>query len=457
MAVSDADGSSLFDEHQSFTVTVDGLQTSRQYYVPNTNVLVTEMRNQAGVVEVTDAFTLCTSADLSEDVPAVRSELLRYVRVLEGHALLRVSVEPDGVFRTERHGGGLRFHRYASGNDLRLITSRPLDHPSATVSVEAGEDLWFLLRWHHSPRIHRLYPRHLLDETADAWRRWTGAITYDGPYQHLVRRSALTLKLLGHTDSPLAASALRDLGLFTESDHVLGRALDTLEVGEPRGRYGYFLDCAYQWALNRGPIDDVLWNRLAALANAAAQGPQPTITYTTAMYQVALDRAARLSDHLGIAGHRDWHAKADDLRDRILREAWDESRQSLTARLSPGADLDPRLLALPSLGVVPVDHPRMAATANAIAKELSAAPGLVFEPSRQAHGATLTYGFQLAENLAGQGQLDQANQLFEELTAKANPLGLFGERVEVSNGEFRGSFPNPATHAAVVACASALA
>jgi GH15 family glucan-1,4-alpha-glucosidase len=47
----------------AFTLAPEGLIESRQFYEPDTAVLVTEMRGPAGLVRVTDALTLRQGAD----------------------------------------------------------------------------------------------------------------------------------------------------------------------------------------------------------------------------------------------------------------------------------------------------------------------------------------------------------------------------------------------------------
>nr|CEL17557.1 Glucoamylase [Kibdelosporangium sp. MJ126-NF4]CTQ91217.1 Glucoamylase (EC 3.2.1.3) [Kibdelosporangium sp. MJ126-NF4] len=450
----------LFDEHNNFVVVIDELLSSRQYYVSNTNVLVTEMHGRTGVVEVTDAFTLRSAADLTDDVPALRGELLRYVRVLEGSATLHVRIQPGGDPRAERHGGGIRWRFSGARDDLRLITDRPLASQHTTTTVYAGDDLWFLLRWNDTAhRAHHTYPRRLLDGTTTAWRQWSDTITYRGPHQRMVNRSALALKLLcrsGAVNPARTASTIRDIGLDSDADHILGSVMDALEERPPGDEHGHVLDCAYQWSRHGGPIDNELWKRLAALADAATRLEQPPTTYSAAMRQLTLDRAARLSDHLGITGSQDWQTTAAALRSRILRDTWAESRQGLTT-LAGSGECDPRLLSLPAYGVVPTDHPRIVATANIIAEQLSRSTGTRIHPAGEGPGTALTNGFLLAENLCRQNRFDEANTLYEKLSAKANALGLFSERIDLANGHFVDYFPSATAHTEAIACACALA
>lgn len=452
------------------------VQTSRQYYLPDTGVLVTELRCPTGLVEVTDAFTLRAGADLTEDIPAARGELLRCVRVLEGHARLRIAMRPTGPVDLDRHLGGLRLRRTPPGWELHLLADRPLDGLRTTVPVEVGEDMWLLLRWEpRTSRVHHVHPRRLLDDTVAAWRRWSASIGHDGPWAELVRRSALTLKLLGSDDhAACAAFALRRIGLPTEADSVLGRVLAVVEDGgaaqSRHDEYGEILDCAFQWAAHGGRLDDPLWTKLVALAETAgtvSRQPVPATpgnrldTYTSAMCQVALDRAARLAARLHLAGETNrWSAQAAAIAKRILHEAWDQWQQSLTDRLGPGGGLDARLLALPLRRVILADHPRMVATARTIASRLSAGNGLVFprlpNRSHDHHGASLVHGFWLVDNLLGQGHIDEAAARYDSLCALATPLGLLPEQIDPTDGSFLGSFPDPASHVAMISSGLAL-
>ncbi|MDQ4031047.1 MAG: glycoside hydrolase family 15 protein [Actinomycetota bacterium] len=543
----------LLDRHRGgeFVVAPEQLRGSRQYYLPDTGVLVTELRCSTGLVEVTDAFTLRSGADLTDDTPAARGELLRCVRVLQGWASLRISVRPRGGADVDRHGGGLRLRCSRPDLELHLLSDRPLDGLENTVRVEAGEDLWLLLRWEHGARsMHQINPRPLLDETATAWRRWSAGISYEGPQADLVRRSALTLKLLDYVengaivaaptsslpeslggvrnwdyrytwirDAAFSVFALRRIGLTVEADSFLGWVLDAVEcAGKPRvlynldGQlpppervdddlegyrrsapvrwgngaadqvqhdvYGEILDCAFQWAARGGPVDEALWGHLVELTETAravwttpdqgiweVRAPGRLFTYSVAMCQVALDRAARLASRLHLPGDcAGWAATAEAVTERILREAWDDKRQSLTEQLGAGGGLDASLLALPLRRVLRADHPRMVATTRAVADRLGAGDGLLFRylpdesPDGLAghEGAFLLCSFWLVDNLLGQGRVDEAGELYESLCARASPLGLLPEQIDPADGSFLGNFPQAFSHVGVISSGVAL-
>jgi len=61
----------------AFRLAPADLVESRQFYEPDTGVLVTEMRGRSSLTRVTEALTLSAGADLTEDASASRHELLR--------------------------------------------------------------------------------------------------------------------------------------------------------------------------------------------------------------------------------------------------------------------------------------------------------------------------------------------------------------------------------------------
>ncbi|MGE0130519.1 MAG: glycoside hydrolase family 15 protein [Blastocatellales bacterium] len=242
--------------------------------------------------------------------------------------------------------------------------------------------------------------------------------------------------------------------------------------------YGEILDCAYQWAAHHGRIDEALWQRLRGLIEDAARewrnpdqgiwevrGPGRVFTYSAALCQVALDRGARMAERYKLPGDAaKWRAAADEIREAILNEAWDEKLNSLTERLGDGS-LDASLLSLPLRHVIPADHPKMVATTAAIAERLSAGDGLLYRylphvsPDGLAgrEGAFLLCSFWLVDNLAYQGRLDEAANLFDSLCDRANALGLLPEEIDPSRGAFLGNFPQAFSHVGLISSAVNLA
>ena len=529
----------------AFTVAPEDLVESRQFYEPDSGVLVTEMRSPSGLIQLTDALLFHAGAVLTEDTPAGRGELLRLVHVVQGQVRVRIAIEPRGGVRAEPRSEGLLLHCPGHpGLELHLSSSLPLRGLHTACELRQGERLSLLLRWGKGTHRHRpMTPDAALRTTLEAWRRWSRCFDYDGPQAPLVRRAALTLKLLDHfengaivaaptsslpeaiggprnwdyryawiRDAAFSVYALRRIGLVQEAAGFLGWVLDAAErTGGPRvlydldgsqppperidpelegyrgsrpvrwgnaaaeqrqhDVYGEILDCAYQWAVRGGSLDRALWAQLRTLIEAARhdwqqpdQGiwevrtPGRVFTYSAALCQVALDRGARLAERFGLPGDvAAWRAAASHITHTLLEDAWDEKVQALTEHLG-GGGLDASLLSLPLRRVIPADHPRMVATTAAIAERLGAGQGLLYRylpdespdglPGHE--GAFLLCSFWLVDNLAKQGRLDAAMELYDSLCARANPLGLLPEQIDPGSGAFLGNYPQAFSHIGLI-------
>ncbi|HEY2527150.1 MAG TPA: glycoside hydrolase family 15 protein [Xanthobacteraceae bacterium] len=533
-----------------FSVTPEGLIEARQQYETDTGVLTTEVRTSTGLVRITDALVLRSRADLTDDAPVDRGELVRSVAVLAGSTRIDVRVEPRGGARAYPAFSGLEV-RASSRPDLRLHlrANRPLTGLQSVHALAEGDRLDLVLSWGRFHRHHRFDADAMLRQTSEAWSRWMTNFHYDGPQEPMVRRAAITLKLCDHwtngslvaaptsslpapvggvrnwdyryawiRDAAFAVFALRRIGFANEADAFLGWVLDAFEQSQwprimytlaggpvPEERedtlagyrnsapvrwgngaadqrqhdvYGEVLDCADQWIRGGGQLEPTLWIRLAGLAEAAERTwRQPdqgiweirsegrVFTYSAALCQVALDRAASIAERLGLPGPvAQWRSAAAIIRTAVLKEAWDEEAQTLSEHLG-GGGVDASLLALPLRHVVPADHPRMVATTRAIVDRLGAGGGLLY---RYRHdnspdgipgdeGAFLLCSFWLVENLVGQGRLDEAEDLYASLCARASPLGLLSEQIDPSTGEFIGNLPQAFSHIGVIASGVTLA
>jgi alpha,alpha-trehalase len=533
------------DRGGRFTVAPDGLRESAQRYVEDTGVLVTEMRTDSGSVRVTDAMTLRSGADLAEDAPAARGELLRRVEVLEGEVRLRLEILPRGGGDPQPTTGGLRI-RCRTLPELELTVASPLrlDGLQGAHSLRKGDRAPFLLRWAGGPHQHAVSRAdQRLQETIDVWRRWAQHISYDGPQSDQVRRAAITLKLLDHfesgaivaaptsslpgeiggtrnwdyryawvRDAAFSVYALRRIGLREEAWGFLSWVLDAVERGErPRALYtldgdeapgemedpelrgyrdsrpvrwgnaatgqvqhdvyGEILDCAHQWSSGGAGIEGELWSRLRPLVEAAGRSwrePDRSVwevrtadrpfTYSAALCQVALDRGARIAERFGHVGDvPGWRAAARDIKETILQRAWNPEAGAITQHLG-GTELDASVLALPLRRVIPADHPKMEATTAAIAERLGAGDGLLYRylPDRSPDGLPGTEGafvlcsFWLVDNLAWQGRLEEATELYERLCARTNRLGLLPEQIDPTSGTFLGNYPQAFSHVGLI-------
>jgi pentatricopeptide repeat protein len=56
----------------------------------------------------------------------------------------------------------------------------------------------------------------------------------------------------------------------------------------------------------------------------------------------------------------------------------------------------------------------------------------------------------LVDNLAKQGRLDEARELYDSLCARTNTLGLLPEQIDPSSGAFLGNYPQAFSHIGLI-------
>jgi GH15 family glucan-1,4-alpha-glucosidase len=254
----------------AFSVAPEGLVESRQEYLEDTGVLVTELRSTTGLVRITDALLL-RAVDLREDLPAHRGELLRKVEVLQGRVRLRVRFQPRGDYELEPWRGGLLV-RLAARPELELVfrATRPLSGAESVWELAAGEHAALLMQWDGAHCRHwGAPPEEQLSETVETWRRWASHIRYEGPRRALVRRSAITLKLLDHFENGAIIAA---------PTSSLPEAL-----GGPRNwdyRYVWIRDAAFSvYALRRIGMGSEAFGFLGWVLEAVEQHGRPRVLY----------------------------------------------------------------------------------------------------------------------------------------------------------------------------------
>ncbi len=206
------------------------------------------------------------------------------------------------------------------------------------------------------------------------------------------------------------------------------------------------------------PGEQALYSQLEALGERAAavyelpdSGPweyrhsERVHTFSAAMSWAGADRLARIGARLGQeASARRWRVCAEQMRERILTRAWNDTRRCLVGSLG-GTELDATLLLLPELGLLPATDPRFLGTLEAVGRELRDGDLLFryrhaddFGPPQSAFTVC---AFWYVNALAASGQLQAAREQFARLLARCNPLGLLSEDIHAASGELWGNFP----------------
>jgi alpha,alpha-trehalase len=173
------------------------------------------------------------------------------------------------------------------------------------------------------------------------------------------------------------------------------------------------------------------------------------------MIWVAVDRGVRLARGLGFEEiAEEWAAKADAFHAEILERG---VREGVFRQHYDTDALDASLLLIPLFRFLPPGDPRVRATVEAIATELTE-HGLVCrykveETDDGLHGKEGTFlicSFWLVSALSEIGERERARELCERLLEAAGSLDLFAEELDAESGRHLGNFPQAFTHLALI-------
>jgi GH15 family glucan-1,4-alpha-glucosidase len=179
----------------------DGVRC-KQFYWPDTNILITRFLHPDGIGEVEDYMPVGGASGATAD------QIVRRVRVVRGRMPLRLECRPAFDYARARHETsvnerGARFD--APGLSLGLTASVPLardgDGVTADLTLGEGQSATFVLRLLEAGHAPGRCPdadeaEERFRETVAYWRRWLSRCTYRGRWREIVQRSALALKLL---------------------------------------------------------------------------------------------------------------------------------------------------------------------------------------------------------------------------------------------------------------------
>jgi GH15 family glucan-1,4-alpha-glucosidase len=239
--------------------------------------------------------------------------------------------------------------------------------------------------------------------------------------------------------------------------------------------YGELLDALYAYRDELGDLHPEIQQFVAYLADTAAarwhetdagmwemRGEPRHHLSSKVLCWVALDRAVKLAPRLGTyARTAAWTDARNTISDAITEEGWSEERGAFTQSFG-STELDAAQLLMPLVGFLPATDPRVRSTIEAIARELTE-DGLVLryrnEEGMNADGLTGEEGtfvicsFWLVSCLAQAGEVERAEQLFEQLAGYANDLGLLAEEIDTRSGEQLGNFPQAFSHIGLITAA----
>ncbi len=176
---------------------------SKQFYWPDTNVLLTRFLSKDGVAEILDYMPVGRAARKYG-----RHKLIRRLTMVWGSMPFRVECFPSFNYARDKHetemrGNGVCFH--SDSLSLGLVSHVPLEPHERGVAadftlkegervlftlggIERGEEPGELLPWEEAEERFSM--------TVDYWQEWISRCTYKGRWREMVHRSALALKLM---------------------------------------------------------------------------------------------------------------------------------------------------------------------------------------------------------------------------------------------------------------------
>ncbi|WP_229703068.1 glycoside hydrolase family 15 protein [Streptomyces albiflavescens] len=190
------------DRGGSFELAADVAARTKQFYFPDTNVLITRFFADDGVGEIQDFMPV-----VDDSREADRHRLIRRVVCVRGTLPFRARIAPRFEYGTVPHTV------HTQPGQAVFATPRLKLALTSTVPFEVtAGDVWSLFKLHEgesavftidrvggdvAPRFCAVAEAEReFNATVRYWRRWLSQSRYRGRWREMVHRSALTLKLL---------------------------------------------------------------------------------------------------------------------------------------------------------------------------------------------------------------------------------------------------------------------
>ena len=173
--------------------------STKQLYLPGTAILLTRYFSDTGIAELTDYMPLSESG--------TGTAIVRSVKAIRGQITFKVNCEPRFGYANSKHtasksGNEINFDCPSASTNISLTGDMAFDIKKggayAEFTLKEGETSYIVLNLcpdKDSPGLE-WYKQNSYHETATYWRNWVNKTSYSGHYGELVRRSAITLKLL---------------------------------------------------------------------------------------------------------------------------------------------------------------------------------------------------------------------------------------------------------------------
>jgi GH15 family glucan-1,4-alpha-glucosidase len=351
---------------------------------------------------------------------------------------------------------------------LKALTYAPTGGIVAAATTSLPEQLGGVRNWDYRfcwlrDATFTLYALMMGGYTGEAraWREWLLRAVAGGPSQIQImyglagerRLTELELPWLpgyeGAAPVRIGNAAFQQLQL-----DIYGEVMDALHVAR---REGLPAD-ENAWRVQRELVkhleslwaepDEGIWE---------VRGPRRHFTHSKMMAWVALDRAVKGIERLGLPGPvARWRGLRDTIHAQICRDGYDPGRNAFVQYYG-GRELDASLLMMPLVGFLPPDDPRVRGTVEAIERELlrddfvmryATTPEVDGLPPGE--GVFLACTFWLADNYALLGRRADARHCFERLLGLQNDVGLLSEQYDPAAKRLTGNFPQAFSHVSLI-------
>lgn len=238
--------------------------------------------------------------------------------------------------------------------------------------------------------------------------------------------------------------------------------------------FGEVLDCIHQYrclgCFERygEKLEGPLWSLMCTIAEHVCEHWQDPdygmwemrdrprhIVHSKVMCWVALDRVIKAAEQEHLAADLSrWRQIRDQIQTSILVHGYNPQIGAFTQSYN-STKLDASNLALPLVGFIEPNDPRMRSTVDRIMEQLTDEQGFVFRYTAEneydgSEGTFTLCSFWLVDNLTIQGRVDEARLLFERLADHAGHLGLFSEEIAADSSVALGNYPQALTHIALI-------
>jgi GH15 family glucan-1,4-alpha-glucosidase len=187
------------------------------------------------------------------------------------------------------------------------------------------------------------------------------------------------------------------------------------------------------------------------------RGGRQHFTFSKVMAWVAFDRAIKSAESFNLPGPLEhWREIREQIHAQVCEKSWNPQLNAFT-QVYGGDELDASVLLLPQVGFLRPSDPRVIGTLAATEKYLLR-DGFVMRYRTSevddglppGEGTFLACSFWMVDNLAMQGRVAEAEEMYERLLGLVNDVGLLAEEYDPAAKRLVGNFPQAFSHVALV-------